>query len=249
MCGEREPKVPPKDSRERRAYTAQFAVRDGQAVPEQPLDAEFQERFETQTDYEWKRVYPPPDSEEVLATFREGNRALREDRIWEAIDAYERCLAIEDYVPARLNLAVAHLHEASAEGWQKCQSALRELIGRFEGPYAGQAPSEMKLTKEQIGSVLGPAYRNMAELLTQRGVRERSEASLREALDLTRAALGVQPGNTAWLLELWGILHLLGEADEATAALREAGKNADFERLSGHAKEKYTALAVLYHSR
>ncbi len=227
--------MPTTKEKKRDSYTAQFAIREGRPVGEEPLDAEFQQRFETQTDYEWKRIFPAPQSPEALAAYREGNQAVREDRMMEAIEAYKKCLAIEDYAPAKSNLALAYLHEASREGWQECGRLLENLIQQFA---ADRTP--------ETDSVLGPAYRNLAELLTQQGVEEIEAAKLQKAAELTRKALEIDPGNTAWRLELWGILHLLDRAEESNATLKEAGKNNDFEILSGHAKEKYTALHVKY---
>jgi len=248
MCEQDKPKVPSAE-KERDSYTAQFAVREGRPVEEEPLPAEFQTRFETQTDYEWKRVYPAPESGEALREYREGNRAFREDRVLDAIDAYRRCLDIEEYPPAQQNLAVAYLHEASEEAWCECESILKELIARFEPLIANEETRKKAgLTLDQAASVLAPAYRNLAELYAQQGVAASSRDKLCEAAQLTRKALDVMPGNVAWLLELWGIHHILDDADEAAAALKEAAELEGFETLIAHAREKYVALKVKYHA-
>ncbi len=248
MCEQDEPKVRSAE-KVRDSYTAQFAVREGRPVDEEPLPAEFQGRFETQTDYEWKRIYPAPDSEEALREYREGNRAFREDRVLDAIDAYRRCLEIEDYPPAQQNLAVAYLHEASAEAWRDCESILKELITRFEPLLADEdARKKAGLTRDQAASVLAPAYRNLAELYAQQGICERSREKLVEAAQLTRRALTLMPQNLPWLLELWGIHHVLDDADEAAAALKRATALEGFDTLVGHAREKYVALKVKYHA-
>jgi hypothetical protein len=248
MSGIEEPKVPPRETNDRDTYTAQFVVEEGSLVDEEPLAAEFQQRFRTQTDYEWKRIFPPPDTEESLTVFRAGNQAFKEDRILDAIDLYSQVLRAQDYGPALLNLAVAHMHEASAEGWAECEKLLDVVLARYEPQYAGTVQPELPgLTREQIASVLAPALRNKAELLTQQGVDTREAAKLRTAAELTRRALEIAPGNTAWRLELWGILHILDNAAEATAVLKEAAKSQEFELLSTHAREKYTALKVKYH--
>ncbi|GMV37550.1 MAG: hypothetical protein AMXMBFR61_20580 [Fimbriimonadales bacterium] len=248
MCEQDEPKVASAE-KQRDSYTAQFAVREGRPVEEQPLPAEFQSRFETQTDYEWKRVYPAPKSEQALREYREGNRAFREDRVLDAIDAYRRCLDIEDYAPAQQNLAVAYLHEASAEAWRECECILKDLIARFEPLIADeQARTKAGLTLDQAASVLAPAYRNLAELYAQQGVGERSPKKLSEAAGLTRRALALMPQNLPWLLELWGIQHVLGNADEAAAALKQAAELEGFDTLVAHAREKYIALQVKYHA-
>ena len=248
MGGDEEPKVP-KETTERETYTAQFAIEEGALVPDEPLAAEFQQRFPTQTDYEWKRIFPAPGSEEALRVFRAGNQAFKEDRILDAIDAYTHVLRIEDYGPAWLNLAVAHMHEASVAGWAECESLLNTVLARYEPQFSGAAEPELPgLTRDQIGSVVAPAMRNKAELLMQQGVEKSEAAKLREAAELTRGALEIDPGNTAWRLEMWGILHLLDAAGEATAVLKEAAKSQEFELLSAHAREKYTALQVKYHS-
>lgn len=249
MQGEKEPEVPIAPPKPRDTYTAQFAVRDGKPVTDEPLDAQFQERYETQTDFEWRRVFPEPFSAEALSLFRSGNQAFREDRILDAIDAYQAALALEDYGPARLNLAVALLHEASPECWTRCRALLDQVIARYQTQYEGQAPAEREgLSKAEIGSVLAPAYRNLAELLTQMAVLSADRANLEHAASYTEMALAIQPENTAWRLELWGILHLLDRAEEATDALLLAGKADDFEPLSLHMREKYTALKVRYHT-
>ena len=248
MCEQDEPKVPNAE-KERDSYTAQFAVREGRPVDEEPLPAEFQGRFETQTDYEWKRVYPAPEREEALREYREGNRAFREDRVLDAIDAYRRCLEIEDYSPAQQNLAVAYLHEASAEAWQECESILKDLVARFEPLIADEeARKKAGLTLDQAASVLAPAYRNLAELYAQQGVGDRSREKLLEAARLTCEALALMPQNLPWLLELWGIHHVLDDADEAAAALKQAAELEGFDTLVAHAREKYIALKVKYHA-
>lgn len=245
MSGEEEQDLSVAQPKERDTYTAQFAVRAGEPVSDEPLGAEFQERFDTQTDFEWKRIYPEPQSAEALERFREGNRAFREDRILDAIEAYRACLALENYAPAQQNLAVALLHEASAESWFSCEAILGELIHRFERLSSGETSTD--LNQDQLASVLGPAYRNMAELLTQQAVAERSREKLDHAAAYTERALALSPGNTAWWLELWGILHLSDRAEESAEALRRAAALADFEQISQHVREKYTALKVKYH--